>query len=162
MKETYNIALIEDCTITAELLIWELGQTPDYTVTHFKTGEAFFSHSSDDFDLAILDYNLNGKEHDAMNGLEITNRLKTIPKIVMSSQQDITNAVKVLKSGACDYIIKDHELPVKVDKSVKDVLNHLREIKEIRTIKTKSRKRLSRIFLMLLIVTSTLLMSIIV
>ncbi|MGE0638229.1 MAG: response regulator [Bacteroidia bacterium] len=77
----------------------------------FETGEKCMEHFKQHKpEVVILDYNLNSKVPHAANGLEILDMIKKARPdtnvIMLSSEDSIPLAVKLLEHGAFDYIIK--------------------------------------------------------
>lgn len=106
----------------------------EYQITHFPTGEAlinFLDEGNPAPEFLILDFYLNSIDKTAANGKEILKQVKErfpqVKVIVLSSQEDIQNAVDLLKHGAFDYIIKNEDAVHMVDKSIK----HMLEVNEI-------------------------------
>ncbi len=61
--------------------------------------------------IIILDYFLDKKNPDAMNGLdvlkEIHNRMPDMRTVILSAQDDINVSVNMMKYGAYDYVVKN-------------------------------------------------------
>jgi nitrogen fixation/metabolism regulation signal transduction histidine kinase len=86
-----------------------------------SAGKAAEIVGSQHFDVAVVDYMLgDGTAFDLFEYLE------DIPVIITTGAGDEEIAVKAMKSGACDYIIKDHSqnylkfLPLVIDNAVKN------------------------------------------
>jgi DNA-binding response OmpR family regulator len=107
-----KIALLEDDLAYAET-IQEWLQEANFEVDHFKTGLDFlrkFSHSQ--YDLCIFDWALPDMEGpDVM--LSIKLKSNNLPPIIFftgrSEEEDI---VRVIESGADDYIVKPASRPI--------------------------------------------------
>lgn len=61
-------------------------------------------------ELVVLDYSLNSKNPDAMNGLEILDKIKhtnfSTSVIMLTSNEEIDIALKSFHHGAADYVVK--------------------------------------------------------
>jgi two-component system, NtrC family, response regulator AtoC len=81
---------------------------PDHEVHVFATGQECLQQLNLKPDLITLDYSLPD-----MTGEEVLKKIKTFDQrigvLILSGQQDISTAVKLLKQGAYDYITKDSE-----------------------------------------------------
>ncbi len=82
---------------------------PDHEVHAFSEGQACLDHLHLAPDLVSLDHSLPD-----MTGEEVLKRIRSynenIGVIILSGQQDIETAVKLLKEGARDYITKGEEV----------------------------------------------------
>jgi two-component system, NtrC family, response regulator AtoC len=81
-----------------------------YTVTLCHKGEEFFQYLADTKpDLAILDIYLG-----SVNGIQLLNRMKAegwaIPVIMMTAHSDVSIAVRAMKEGAADFVVKPFDL----------------------------------------------------
>lgn len=77
----------------------------------FGTGEACMKTFSEvKPEVVILDYNLNSKNPDAMNGIRILDRIKKenykTNVVMLTSEDNIDIAVKSFLHGASDYVVK--------------------------------------------------------
>jgi CheY-like chemotaxis protein len=77
-------------------------------------------------DVIILDYQLEEEEDKALNGghyLEILKALyPTIPVLMLTGLTDTQEAVKLLKTGAVDFIAKDDNFFENLFKSLSDLI----------------------------------------
>ncbi len=84
-------------------------------------------------DIVILDYHLNSKYSDAMNGLEMLKKIKkAAPEtdVIMLTREDkVDLAMNLLHHGASDYVLKSETVFRKINYSL---LNSLR-MKALRT-----------------------------
>ncbi|MCG8388282.1 MAG: response regulator, partial [Cytophagales bacterium] len=104
MKRKIKISIIEDDEFFAELLYWKLGQNKQYEVTVFNDPDTFLNTPAKSHDVAVIDYHLGNSHY---NGLDIAKRIKNVPKIFISGQNDIVCALNMIKEGAAvDYINK--------------------------------------------------------
>ena len=133
-KNGFQIFIVEDDPWYGQVLEYHLTLNPDYEVRLFESGQALLDHLFLKPDLVTLDFSLPD-----MNGDELYHKIRSshpeLPVIVISSQENIGVAVKLLKMGVSDYLVKDD--------STKDLLwnsvirirenQHLRE--EVKTLK---------------------------
>lgn len=124
LKSPMHILLVEDNDDQRELTIEALVEkTPEARVTEVDNGSSALEilGRPHDIDVVILDYSLPG-----MNGLEVLyeiNRGETKPPVIMvTGQGDEAIAVKAMKNGAHDYIVKIsnyHEaLPITIERVI--------------------------------------------
>ncbi|MDN3642958.1 sigma-54 dependent transcriptional regulator [Lutimonas halocynthiae] len=125
--DLYKIFIVEDDEWYGEILQYHLSLNPDYEVTLFKTGKECLSNMSLQPDLVTLDFSLPD-----LTGDKLFKKIRDInpqlPVIMISSQEDISVAVNLLKLGVSDYLIKDE--------ATKDLLwNSVVRIRETQTLK---------------------------
>lgn len=111
----------------SQILQYHLSLNPDYEVTLFSSGQECLSKMSLKPDLITLDFLLPD-----LRGDKIYKKIRevnpNVPVIMISSQEDIAVAVKLLKMGVSDYIIKDE--------ATKDLLwNSIIRIRETQNLK---------------------------
>lgn len=104
--ESYKIFIVEDDPWYGEILEYHLSLNPDYIITRFTTGAACLANMHKQPDLITVDFSLPDYTGDVLfqKIKEINN---DIPVIVISGQEEIAVAVKMLKMGVYDYLIKD-------------------------------------------------------
>ena len=125
--DLYKIFIIEDDEWYGEKLKYHLSLNPDYEVTLFKTGKECLSNLWLKPDLVTLDISLPDLTGDKLFK-RIRKTYPQLPIIMISSQEDISVAVNLLKLGANDYLIKDE--------ATKDLLwNSILRIRETQTLK---------------------------
>lgn len=147
-NKTNKIAVVEDDKMIGNIIAWELDQNPDNEIELFTSGEELLEQDEFKPDLVILDYQLNGIDKYAVDGLQILKELEAdTPTIVMSAQTDIKVAVDCIRNGACNYIVKDDLLATNITKSVNEVLDYERTKNEIKRLKRSKRIDLIRIVL---------------
>lgn len=158
-----RILVVEDDTAISELICMNLEVT-GYEVVPVLDGNEVDGtlEKEEDFDLALLDIMLPGKD-----GFELLGVMKKygIPVIYITAKADVNSKIKGLRSGAEDYIVKPFEvleLLVRVEKvlertgkqkeiiQVKDLEIHLSEHKVTRNGQTVSLKPMEYDLLVLL------------
>ena len=158
-----RILVVEDDTAISELICMNLEVT-GYEVVPVLDGNEVEGtlEKEEDFDLALLDIMLPGKD-----GFELLGVMKKygIPVIYITAKAEVNSKIKGLRSGAEDYIVKPFEvleLLVRVEKvlertgkqkeiiQVKDLEIHLSEHKVTRNGQTVSLKPMEYDLLVLL------------
>ncbi len=119
MQETKNplIFLIEDSTVYKDLIVGYLQSKKYSNLKVFKNGEECLKHIHLKPDVIILDYASEG-----VNGLEFMLHVERdhshIDFIFLSAQNKVDIAVKIMKLGAGDYIIKNEQAPKKLVEAI--------------------------------------------
>lgn len=108
-------------------------------VQTFLTGEECLKNFKNPPKIVILDYFLNSSYQHAMNGLQVLKKIKDISpdtKVIMLSSQDkMEIAVKLIKLGAYDYIIKNDQVFLRTKFVVSNAANTITVAKEFKTYK---------------------------
>ncbi len=111
IKEKTKLFIVDDEPLLSEMLTDYLKeQYLGFKIKSFATGEACLERLHENPDAVILDYFLNSREKDAANGIdilkEIKKRNKSIPVIMLSSQESYAIATQTIMYGAVHYVIK--------------------------------------------------------
>ncbi len=121
-KKNYTIAVIEDDPLVNNTIKDILGAKYSNVITYTDSEEADRELNSISPDLLLLDIFLGHA-----NGLEILEKLKSsgyqIPVIMMTAFSDIKMAVRAMKLGAEDFIVKPldlEQLEVSVEKALQN------------------------------------------
>lgn len=105
-----TLFLVDDDALFLKALEIEFLQKGEFTIKTFATGEDCIKNLSQNPDLIILDYYLDGIEQGAINGMETLDEIKNfnpkIPVIMLSSQDKIEVAIDCMHHGAIDYVVK--------------------------------------------------------
>ncbi len=120
MAEEFKIFIVEDDVWYGEVIEYHLSLNPDVTVKKFTTGKDFLKSLDEQPSLITLDYSLPD-----ISGEEVLKRIREfnpeIPVVIISGQEDIGTAIKLLKDGAYDYIIKDDETKDRIWNVIKNI-----------------------------------------
>lgn len=114
------IFIVEDSVVYKELIVGHLKSNNYANVKTFKNGDECMKEIEQKPDLVILDYAIEG-----MNGLDLM--LKTLDEhpetdfVFLSGQNDVEVAVKLMRLGAADYIVKNEKAPYKLVKSIEQL-----------------------------------------
>ncbi|MDH5398696.1 MAG: sigma-54 dependent transcriptional regulator, partial [Cyclobacteriaceae bacterium] len=107
-----------------------LSLNPDFEIEIFDNGQQFLDNLHRKPDLVTLDYTLPD-----LTGEEVLSAIRTVdqhvPVIIISAQEKIGTAVKLLKLGAYDYISKDEETRDRLLNSINNARSKVSLIKEI-------------------------------
>jgi DNA-binding NtrC family response regulator len=103
---SYKIFIVEDDLWYGEVLEYQLSLNPDYEVSRFTTGKECLANMHQHPDLITIDFSLPDYTGDVLfEKIRLVN--DSVPVIVISGQEDIVVAVKMLKLGVTDYLVKD-------------------------------------------------------
>jgi len=120
--------LVDDDAFFLKSLEIEFAQNTKSIIKTFATGELCLKNLSQDPDIIVLDYHLNGINKNAINGLETLDRLKTanpqIPVIMLSSQDKIEVAVNCMKHQAFDYIVKSETAFLRLQRAITTIFHY--------------------------------------
>ena len=131
MENNHNkikVFLVDDDAVFLKLSQIELLGQGDFDIKTFATGESCLKSLSQNPDLVVLDYDLNGIDEHAMNGMETLDKIKLfnadINVIMMSSQTEIEVAVNCMQHRAFDYIVKDKTAYARLKNAINRIFNH--------------------------------------
>ncbi len=130
MQNTKNplIFIVEDSVVYKDLIVGHLQSKKFSNIKTFKSGEECLKEMQKKPDLIILDYSIDG-----MSGLELMKKAKeTHPEtdfIFLSGQNDVEVAVKIMKLGAADYVIKNEKAPVRLVQAIEQAMAVTKNIK---------------------------------
>lgn len=126
-KNKVKLFLVDDDPIYLKLMECELCQYEDFTIETYATGELCIKNLSHEPDMVILDYNLNGIDKLAMNGLQTLDKIKeknpAIQVVILSSQDKIEVAINCMHHKAFDYIVKSETAYLRLQKVIDSILN---------------------------------------
>ena len=130
-----KLFLVDDDAVFLKLLEFEFLQEADLIIETYPTGELCLQHISNNRDVIILDYHLNGIDKDAMDGLETLDKIKAydskIPVIMLSSQDKIDVAVNCMHHHAYDYVVKSETAFMRLQKNITAIFSYQKMEKEL-------------------------------
>ena len=122
-EQPFTIYIVEDNEWFNKLLVHVLSLNLDYKVKGFYTAKEFFKCLDDEPNVVTLDYNLPD-----MDCAEILSKIKeynpNIEVLVISAQGGVETAVKLIKQGASDYILKDKDIRQRLLKVIDNLHKH--------------------------------------
>ena len=132
IMEQFRIFIVEDNTLYANALKYNLSLNPDYEVEVFETGKECLANLYRKPSVVTVDYTL-----DDMTGAELLKKIRNhnpaIPVIIISGQEDVTTAIELLKEGAVDYLVKN-------DDTIQRLWNSMRLIRERQALVEENNK----------------------
>ncbi|MEO5945456.1 MAG: response regulator [Chitinophagaceae bacterium] len=122
-----KIFLVDDDAVFLKSLEIDFLQQAGFGVETFPTGELCLANLSNNPDVIILDYHLDGINKNAMNGIETLDKIKEIlpdtPVIMLSSQDKIDVAISCMHHRAFDYVVKSETAFLRLQKSITSYLH---------------------------------------
>ena len=137
-----KIFIVEDDPFVGEIYKHHLSLNPDYNVTLYKSGKELLSNLYLKPDIICIDFGLPDIKGDVLFE-KIQNSNKSLPVIVISGQDDISVAIKFLKDGAKDYIIKDHDTKERLWSAILKVRENLELKQEVEELKEQLEQKYS-------------------
>lgn len=122
-----KLFLVDDDPIFLKMLEIEFHDSADFNIDTFLTGEACVQNLHLQPHLIILDYQLDGTDKTAMNGLETLDEIKKfdpeIPVIMLSAQDKIDVAIKCMHHKATDYVVKSETAFFRLKQIISKILH---------------------------------------
>lgn len=117
-----KLFLVDDDALFLKSLEIEFLSHNDFDIETYATGDLCIEKLENKPDVIVLDYNLNGIDKNAMNGLQTLDKIKafdeSIPVVMLSSQDKIDVAVNCMKHNAFDYVVKSETAFVRLKKVI--------------------------------------------
>ncbi len=136
MEHTIKIFAVEDDPTYRKFLEYVLGLNPDFEVYFFTSGNECIKNLHNKPNIIALDYTLPD-----MSGEEVLKKVKSynpsIQVIIVSGQEKIGTAVKLLKLGAYDYIIKNEDTKDLLLNAINNVSRNISLTEEIHSLRTE-------------------------
>ncbi|MBP2282282.1 DNA-binding NtrC family response regulator [Flavobacterium sp. CG_23.5] len=130
-----KIFLVDDDAVFLKSLEIEFIHHTDFSVETFSTGELCIANLSSNPDVIILDYQLDGIDKTAMNGIETLDKIKEfnpdIPVVMLSSQDKIDVAISCMHHKAFDYVVKSETAFLRLQKNITAYFHFERIEKEL-------------------------------
>ena len=130
-----KIFLVDDDAVFLKLLEIEFLQHADFIIETYATGELCLASLSNNPDVIVLDYHLDGIDANAINGIETLDRIKAlnpaIPVIILSSQDRIEVAINCMHHLAYDYVVKSETAFMRLQKIISSIFKYKKMEKEL-------------------------------
>lgn len=137
---SFKIFIVEDDPLYGEMLKYHLSLNPDNEVIKFETGSECLKNLYQNPSLISLDYSLPD-----MSGFEVIKKVREynseVPIVIVSGQEDVATAVRLLKDGAYDYFVKDEDTKERLWNTLKNIKERLELKEEINVLKEEIGKK---------------------
>ena len=134
-NEKIKLFLVDDDAVFLKSLEIEFLEHADFVIETYATGELCLQNLSNNPDVIILDYHLNGIVKSAMNGIDTLNKIKEfnpdIPVVMLSSQDKIDVAINCMHHKAFDYVVKSETAFVRLQKIITTIFQYKKMEKEL-------------------------------
>jgi DNA-binding NtrC family response regulator len=123
-----KIFLVDDDAVFLKLLKIEFLHHGDFDIETYPSGETCLENLSNQPDIIILDYHLDGIDKHAINGIETLDRIKAInsdlPVVMLSSQDKIEVAINCMHHHAHDYVVKSETAFMRLQKIISSIFQY--------------------------------------
>ncbi len=130
----FKIFVIEDDPWYGELIKYHLELNPEYEVNLFDDAKKCLANLHKRPNLITIDFSLPD-----MTGDELYKAIRkvdsTVPVVVISSQEDISIAVGLMKMGAADYLVKNDNTKDLLWRSILRIRENVNLKEEVETLK---------------------------
>lgn len=134
-NQKIKLFLVDDDVLFLKLLEIEFLENADFIIETYATGELCVQNLTNNPDVIILDYHLDGIDKNAMNGIETLDKIKRynsdIAVIMLSSQDKIDVAVNCMHHRAFDYVIKSETAFIRLQKIITTIFSYKKMEKEL-------------------------------
>ena len=131
-----KLFLVDDDAVFLKSLEIDFLHHADFSIETFATGELCLAQLSQNPDVIILDYYLDGIVKTAMNGIETLDKIKAfnadIPVVMLSSQDKIEVAISCMHHHAFDYVVKSETAFVRLQKIITTIFKYKKMEKELK------------------------------
>jgi two-component system response regulator AtoC len=140
MSTLLKIFVVEDDPYYARLIQHHLSAYDAYYVEVFLSGNDLLNNLNRQPDIITLDFGLPD-----IDGIALISKIKEfnseVPIVVVSGQSELSNAIKLFKAGAFDYVIKNPDTMDKllvIIEKLRDQLLSKKELGSLRMLITKN------------------------
>ncbi len=130
-----KLFLVDDDALYLKLLEIEFREHADFDIETFATGELCMEQLSNNPDVIILDYKLDGIDKNAMNGIATLDKIKDlhpdIPVVMLSAQDKIDVAIDCMHHQAFDYVVKSETAFLRLQKIITNIFSYRKMEKEL-------------------------------
>jgi DNA-binding NtrC family response regulator len=141
-KQKFDIFIVDDNKVFSLALKADIESALHNSVElHlFETGEQCMEKFKEVLpEIVILDYYLDGSDPNAVNGIEVLDRIKKEnPKtnvIMLTNNDDLDVAVKAKQHGAADYVVKTETKFKKINFSLFNIFKLLESEQDLKNTK---------------------------
>jgi DNA-binding NtrC family response regulator len=127
-NENIKLFLVDDDALFLKSLEIEFLAHADFTIETYATGELCMKNLSNNPDVIILDYHLDGIDKKAMNGTDTLDKIKAfnpdIPVVMLSAQDKIDVAIDCMHHRAFDYVVKSETAFMRLQKIITTIFQY--------------------------------------
>lgn len=132
--KSLKIFAVEDDPMFAKMLSYVLTLDPEHEVTVFRKGMELLDNLHQRPGIVTLDYSLPDT-----TGEELLKRIRyqlpEVPVVIISGQENVRTAVKLLKEGAYDYISKDEDIRERLLNCINNAKKSISLANEVETLR---------------------------
>jgi len=137
-----KIFVLEDDSWYSDIIEYHLLLNSENEVEKFDNAKDFFDNFYKKPDMVTLDYGLPDMKGESVLK-KIQEQNPNLPVIIISGQEDISTAVKLLSEGAFDYIVKDDQMKDRLWSSMLHVQKNIKLQAENIQLKEEVHKKYS-------------------
>ena len=130
-----KLFLVDDDVVFLKALEIEFQQHGNFDIETYVSGELCVANLTNNPDIIILDYLLDGVDKDSMNGIQTLDLIKTfdenIPVVILSAQDKIEVAVNCMHHKALDYVVKSETAFMRLQKIINNIFQYRKLEKEL-------------------------------
>lgn len=134
-KHKIKLFLVDDDAVYLKSLEIEFMELGDFIIETYPTGELCVANLSNNPDVIILDYQLDGIDKNAMNGIDTLDKIKAynpeIPVVMLSSQDKIEVAINCMHHKAFDYVVKSETAFLRLKKIIPAIFRYKKMEKQL-------------------------------
>jgi len=134
-RNKIKIFLVDDDAVFLKSLEIEFLDHADFIIETYATGEQCIENLTHYPDVIILDYQLDGIEKHAMDGIETLDKIKAanpdIYVVMLSSQDKIDVAINCMHHRAFDYVVKSETAFLRLQKIITTIFKYKKMEKEL-------------------------------
>ena len=134
-KQKIKLFLVDDDAVYLKSLEIEFMELGDFIIETYPTGELCVANLSNNPDVIILDYQLDGIDKNAMNGIDTLDKIKAynpeIPVVMLSSQDKIEVAINCMHHKAFDYVVKSETAFLRLKKIIPAIFRYKKMEKQL-------------------------------
>lgn len=131
----FKLFLVDDDVLFLRSLEIQFQQDNYFVTETFTSGEHCLEQLSKGPDLIILDYQLDGVDKNAMNGIETMDKIHEfnpdIPVVILSAQDKIEVAIDCMHHKSLDYVVKSETSFMRLQKIINNIIKSKKIEKEL-------------------------------
>ena len=125
-NDKIKLFLVDDDAVFLKSLEIDFMEQADFEIETYATGELCIENLTNNPDVIILDYYLDGIDRDAINGIDTLDKIKgfnpEIPVVMLSSQDKIDVAINCMHHQAFDYVVKSETAFMRLKKIISTII----------------------------------------